>query len=134
MKDGFKEIIGRQIAAVVVARSETASPRHQVFLVFTDGSNFELWGDSFSCCGGVDRTRDIERYVKSGGGKITNVYTNPIHEPEPPLIPSTGRTLAPYHVPAPQKLEGVMTGELRAWKLASAAIVRARLRAASRKI
>jgi hypothetical protein len=63
MKDGLKEIIGRQIASVVVAHSEKGSPRHQVFLVFTDGSNFELWGDSFSCCGGVDRTRDIERYV-----------------------------------------------------------------------
>ena len=66
MKDGLKDIIGRQVAAVVVARSDKGSPRNQVFLVFTDGSNFEFWGDSFTCCGGVDRTRDIARYIKSG--------------------------------------------------------------------
>jgi hypothetical protein len=132
MKDGLKEIIGRQIASVVVAHSEKGSPRHQVFLVFTDGSNFELWGDSFSCCGGVDRTRDIERYVQSGGGKIVKVHTNPMDDAQPSLPFSTGPVPFPYHVPAQDSLEDVMTRELAAWNLAKQAICRARRRAEGR--
>jgi hypothetical protein len=85
MKDGLKDIIGRQIAAVIVAKSDGRhSPGNQVFLVFTDGANFEFWGEKFTCCGGIDRTRDIERYVKSGRGEIVAVYTNPV-TPAPPL-------------------------------------------------
>ena len=133
MKDGLKEIIGRQIAAVVVAKSDKGTPRHQVFLVFTDGSNFELYGDAFNCCGGVDRTRDIERYVKSGGGEITHVYTNPAEVPQQPAVPSTWSPPPPYHVSAPKRLEDVMTHELAAWNLAKQAIFRARQRAAGRK-
>ena len=131
MKDGLKDIIGRQIAAVVVARNEHGSPRHQVFLVFTDGANFEFWGDAFSCCGGVDRTRDIERYVRSGGGSITRVYTNP--EEFHAVAPSTGREEVPYQ-PSASNLERVMTHELAAWNLAKQAIARVRARAAGRQI
>lgn len=126
MKDGLKDIIGRQVAAVVVAKSDKRPPHIQVFLVFTDGSHFEFWGDAFSCGGGVDRTRDIERYVKSGGGEITNVYTNPAQAPQPPSAPSTWSPSPPYQVRAPERLEDVMTRELAAWKLAKQAIHRAR--------
>jgi hypothetical protein len=80
MKDGLKHIIGRQIAAVIVAKSDKRSPRNQVFLVFTDGSNFELYGDAFTCCGDVDRTRDIARYIASGGGQVVRVYTDPAQD------------------------------------------------------
>ena len=129
MKDGLKEIIGRQIAAVVVASSDKRSPRNQVFLVFSDGSNFEFWGDTFSCCGSVNRTRDIERYIASGGGKITAVYTDPAQERLPKQPMSTGPTPAVYHVPAGHDLENLMTKDLAAWRLAKQAIFRAKFRA-----
>jgi len=132
MKDGLKDIIGRQIAAVVVASNDKGSPRHQVFLVFTDGSNFELYGDAFTCCGGLDRTRDIARYVESGGGEIVSVYTDPAQEPPPRQPLSTGPVHVPYHVPATQNLDELMTHDLAAWKLAKQAIFRAKGRAAGR--
>jgi hypothetical protein len=117
---------------VVVAASEKNTPRHQVFLVFTDGSNFEFWGDSFTCCGGVDRTRDIERYIASGGGEVVAVYSNPVNMPSQP--PSTGPSPVEYCVNARPSLESLMTKDLAAWNVAKQAILRARSRAMGRRI
>ena len=125
MKDGLKEIVGKQIAAVVVATSD-GPPRNQVFLVFADGSNFEFYGENFTCCGGLDRTRHIERYIESGRGQITSVYGDTVRlEPERASL-STGREASPYHVAAPETLEGLMTRDLNAWIEAKAAIARAK--------
>ncbi len=73
MKDGVKYLVGKQIAGVIVARS-SQEPRHQVFLVFPDGSRFELYGENFTCCSGLDRAAGIAEYVKSGGGEIVQVH------------------------------------------------------------
>jgi hypothetical protein len=86
--------------------------------VFTDGSSFELYGDAFTCCGGVYRTKDIERYVTSSGGK----------QSPPKPSPSTGTSPAPYCVPAGQTLEDLMTQDLAAWKMAKQAMYRAKQR------
>ena len=74
MKDGLGQTIGRRIAAVVVAKNEKRPPHQQVFLVFSDGTSFEFYGDSFTCCAGVDSGADVERYVLSAGGAIQHVY------------------------------------------------------------
>ena len=125
MKDGLKFIVGKTMATVVVAQSDT-QPRHQVFLVFTDGSNFELYGDNFTCCGDLDRTRDIARYVESAKGRITKVYGD-AGALEPEMEPmTTGPRRAPYHVAAPESLEGLLTRDLNAWLEAKAAIARAK--------
>ena len=127
MQHGLKEIVGKQIAAVVVAESKS-QPRNQVFLVFADGSNFELYGENFTCCAGLDRTRDIERYIELGKGRITRVYGDAARlEPERATL-STGPEATPYHVAAPETLEGLMTRDLNAWIEAKAAIARARSR------
>ena len=128
MKDGLKEIVGKQIAAVVVAKSD-CHPRNQVFLVFADGSNFELYGENFTCCGGLDRTRDIERYVESGKRRIVRVYGDAARlEPERASL-STGPEIGPpYHVAAPETLEGLLTRDLNAWMMAKAAVEKARRR------
>ena len=73
MKDGVKYLVGKQIAAVVVASSKKA-PHHQVFLVFPDGSRFEFYGENFTCCSGLDRANGIGEYVNGGGGQIVQVY------------------------------------------------------------
>ena len=75
MKDGLQQILGKRIAAVVVASNDRA-PRQQVFLVFHDGTRFEFYGESFTCCGGVDKARDLEQYVESAKGKIETVYVD----------------------------------------------------------
>ena len=124
MKDGVKYLVGKQIAGVVVA-SSSRPPRHQVFLVFPDGSRFELYGENFTCCSGLDRAEWIEEYVKSGGGKIAQVHFEPLGAPaKAPLTTGPGPAI-PYHV-APEPLLEAMTRDLEAWKLARAAIGKAR--------
>ncbi len=76
MKVGLKDIVGKRIAGVVVAENDAESPRHQVFLVFPDGTYFELYGDEFSCCAGIDRggMGDVRRYVGNCGATVRAVY------------------------------------------------------------
>jgi hypothetical protein len=122
MKNGLKEIVGKQIASVVVA-SSGRGPKRQVFLVFTDGTRFELYGENFSCCSGLDRAEGIERYVESGAGKIERVYGDV-------------RALAPADkakvlalkddTPPPATLEKVLRRDLDAWREANEAIAKAR--------
>lgn len=126
MKDGLKYLVGKAIVAVIVAKSPRP-PHQQVFLVLPDGKCFEFHGDDFSCCAGLDDAARIERYVASGQGEIVRVYGEPVEVEGPVSPPSTGpEPRAPYHVPAPEKLEGLMTRDLEAWKQAKAAIDKAR--------
>lgn len=126
MKGGLKHIVGKQIAAVVVAASER-SPHEQVFLVFADGSSFEFWGDDFNCGAGLDRVDGIARYVKSNQGEIVRAYGHPAdsaRSARPPL--TTGRERTPCKLAAPETLEGPMTRDREAWWKAKAAIAKAR--------
>jgi hypothetical protein len=61
---------------VVVARNADSDPRNQVFLVFSDGTSFEFWGENFSCAGGVDRKglEEVIRYAKKLGASISKIY------------------------------------------------------------
>jgi hypothetical protein len=124
MKNGLQHIVGKRIATVVVAASDR-SPRNQVFLIFPDGTRFELWGDHFSCCSGLDSVEGLERYVESGKGRIVQVYG--VHaEVEGSNVPlTTGRERAQYQVAAPETLEGLMTRDLAAWSEAKTAIEKA---------
>jgi hypothetical protein len=56
MQVGIDEVIGKHITAVVVADSPE-SPRRQVFLIFADDTNFELYESDgvFSWASAVDR-------------------------------------------------------------------------------
>ena len=126
MKDGLKYLVGKSIVAVVVAKSPRP-PLRQVFLVFPDGKCFEFHGGNFSCCAGLDDAGRIERYVASGGGEIVRIYGEPIEPEKSNQPPSTGPgPYPPYHVAAPEALEGLLTRDLEAWKQAKAAIDKAR--------
>jgi len=76
MKDGLRQILGKTIRAAVVAESSD-SPGHQVFLIFTDDTYFEFYGDQFNCSSGIDlgglhKVRDyVSRFPKA---KITAEY------------------------------------------------------------
>ena len=117
MKNGFKDIIGKQIAAVVVAKSDRRAPRHQVFLVFPDGNRFEIYGENFSYCSGLDKAAGIAEYVESGGGEVVRVYGDAsVLEPARARVPAGGD----------ESLEGLLTRDLNAWIEAKAAIARAK--------
>ncbi len=78
MKDGVGEIVGKSIAGIVVAENNRP-PRVQLFLTFADGTYFEIWGDNFTCAGGVDRgdAETAAAYAKSFGARITKTFPNP---------------------------------------------------------
>jgi hypothetical protein len=75
MKNGIKQIVGKTVSGIVVA-SKDGAPRQQLFLSFTDGTYFEIWGESFSCAGGVDTGSHATAvaYATGLGAKITAVY------------------------------------------------------------
>lgn len=76
MKDGLRQIVGKTISSVVVARNEDANPRNQVFLVFSDGTSFEFFGADFSCANGLDRSgvEEVKDYAERGGAEVINTY------------------------------------------------------------
>ena len=76
MKTGVKEIVGKQIAGVCVAKNESHEPKHQLFLMFADGTHFEIYGNHVRVAGGVDQggLSTVERYVDSAGGEIIDTY------------------------------------------------------------
>ncbi|MDQ3028128.1 MAG: hypothetical protein M3R58_16705 [Pseudomonadota bacterium] len=126
MKSGLKDIIGKQIAAVVYANGGRHYPTTQVFLVFTDGTRFEFYGPDFSCCAGLDQADRIAQYVESNGGEVVRVYGNAAAL-EPARASLAGQGGEPCHASAPaESLEGLLTRDLNAWIEAKDAIARAK--------
>ncbi len=78
MKEGLGDILGKTISAVVVAENNR-QPRHQVFLVFSDDTQLELYGEAFTCSGSLDRggVPRAESYAKKLGARITEIYSEP---------------------------------------------------------
>jgi len=74
MKDGIKAVVGKQISRVIVSEnSEEGSPRTQIFLVFDDGTYYEIYGNNLHLTGGVVTGDESEalRTAGLGGGKVT---------------------------------------------------------------
>jgi hypothetical protein len=71
MKAGARNIVGRTISGVLLSENNPTGPSTQVFLLFTDGSCLEFYGDihcSEICAGDLDWA---EQYARKFGGKIT---------------------------------------------------------------
>jgi hypothetical protein len=51
--DSFRGVVGKRIHGVLVAE-HPSTPRNQVFLVFDDGTYYELFGDTISGIKGID--------------------------------------------------------------------------------
>jgi hypothetical protein len=115
MKAGLRDLIGKRIAAVVVAENKSRDPRQQVFLVFGDGRCFEFHGREFTCNAGLDPAERVERYVEGAGGRIVRVYGDAGCLAPRSEAPATGETV-----------ETLMTRDLVAWKAAKAAIAKAK--------
>ncbi len=75
MKSGIGDIIGKTISEVVVTEKRN-SPRTQIFLVFRDDSYLEIYGDSFSCAGGLDKggSSDAIKYAQNMGAEVVETY------------------------------------------------------------
>ena len=85
MKAGIEQIIGRTVEAVLTCEREgIAQPRNQVFLVFTDGSFYELYGDDIHCCSGVSSKGGLQAALDCArlltGGTIKCYTSRPVNE------------------------------------------------------
>jgi len=72
MKPGIKNIIGKTISGIVVANN-MANPKQQMFLIFSDGTYLEFYGEGFSCAGGLDfgGAAEASQYAEGMGARIT---------------------------------------------------------------
>ena len=70
MRDAIRKIVGKRVAGVVV-KEAGRSPRTQVFLVFSDGTFYELYGD-IAGAGGLDSggIEAVRRYLQSEDRRI----------------------------------------------------------------
>ena len=71
MKGGIRKVLGKTISGIVVAGNDK-EPKIQLFLTFTDGTFFEIWGNSFDCCSELDSggVSEVKRYAESHGATI----------------------------------------------------------------
>ena len=97
MKDGIKEIVGKRISAVVVARKKTGPPPAQVFLVFDDNTHFEIYG-SFTGAGGLDKggvNKAIDYATTTMKAEIESVFRAPSPKPSEASKPPKSSAPAP---------------------------------------
>jgi hypothetical protein len=133
MKQGWKEIVGKTIEAIVVGKSAKA-PYRQVFLRFTDGTSLEIYGDSFTCANGVDRRADPEAAIDLRHGEVVAIYLKGDKMPKRSMGPHIldGEDEREYYVRAQAETLEITSGpELAAWETARLAIEKARRKRAT---
>ena len=79
LKGDWQSMVGRTINAVVVCSSE-APPECQVYLVFADGSNFEIYSHGIGIIAGGNRvySGDVAQLLRRmSANRNPVVYTTP---------------------------------------------------------
>lgn len=73
MREEISQILGKTIKAVVVSEENRSQPRMQVFLIFTDNTSYEFYGDLFRGAGGLDQggIDAVIKYVAGSHGRVT---------------------------------------------------------------
>jgi hypothetical protein len=61
MKSGVRYIVGKTIRTVIVSERADRTPATQVFLVFTDDTSLEFYGQLFTGTNGLDN--DTEKRI-----------------------------------------------------------------------
>ena len=72
---GLNQTIGKTIAGYVLRTGSSISPREQVFIVFTDNTYYELYGESINSASAVDRggMEGAESYALKFPGDVKRV-------------------------------------------------------------
>jgi hypothetical protein len=72
VKSEIKGIVGKTIESVIVSAYNKAGPQNQIFLIFTDGTYYEIYGN-LNGAGGIDSGGEAAalRYAQKGFGEIT---------------------------------------------------------------
>ena len=77
MKSGIKQIIGKTVTGVVVADSHIRNcPDRHIFITFTDGTFFEVYGENFSGASGLNTggLPEVMDYVNHLEVSIIDIY------------------------------------------------------------
>lgn len=73
---GLKSLEGKTIQHLVVSNSPGPSPLTQVFLVFTDGTYFEFYGEDLHCASEYTEggSEDVLTYAKQCQGTPEGIF------------------------------------------------------------
>lgn len=67
----LKQIIGKTIAGIVTRESVGAGPRYQLFVIFTDNTYLEFYGDmGWSTHLDAGDVETVRQYASRFGGKV----------------------------------------------------------------
>ncbi|MEJ2653235.1 MAG: hypothetical protein P8173_16005 [Gammaproteobacteria bacterium] len=78
MRGSWTKILGKTIEAVVTA-DDLEDPRSLVFLVFSDGTSFEIFGRDLRGASELDTSdpKAIAQYAKGFGGEVRVIGYSP---------------------------------------------------------
>lgn len=84
MKSHIRKIIGKTIEKVIVAEDPQRNPREQVYLLFTDGTHFELYGDWLTCANHIEHGGEqaILSLLEHYGRSEVTVYSDRGENPD----------------------------------------------------
>jgi hypothetical protein len=76
VKNSISQIVGKTIESVVIASRFRSNPSIQVFLIFSDGTQFEFYGADFSCAGDLDEggVKEAIEYAEKFDTDIMKVF------------------------------------------------------------
>jgi hypothetical protein len=68
-EDEIRKLVGKRIDGIVVAKHDR-TPKNQVFLIFNDGTYYELYGDEINGCKSIDQggSKEVRSYLKGRPG------------------------------------------------------------------
>jgi hypothetical protein len=68
----LKQIVGKTITGIVTREGVTAGPRYQLFLIFTDNTYLEFYGDmGWSTHLETGDVETVTQYASRFGGRVT---------------------------------------------------------------
>lgn len=74
MKDGIRQILGKTVSGVIVKESDS-EPRSQCFLLFSDGSYYEMYGHiAFTNGLGSGSADEVKEYMSSRMKVVFEAY------------------------------------------------------------
>lgn len=67
----LKQIVGKTIAGIVIREGAGAGPRHQLFMIFTDDTYLEFYGDmGWSAHLETGDVETVKQFASRFGGKV----------------------------------------------------------------
>jgi hypothetical protein len=77
----LKQIVGKTIAGIITREGVEAGPRYQLFMIFTDNTYVEFYGDigwsTHLESGGIGTVRD---YLTRFGGRVVVISQGPLED------------------------------------------------------